>query len=147
LAEARPDTFLPDLATSLIDLGVRLSEQERWTEALAADEEAAAAYERLARSDPGYFAPDHAHSLTNLAVDLRALGRSNDAVTASAEAVRVMLPLLQRTPWLLRDAGLSLVQRYVRLCEETDREPDEQILQPMYAVLVAAGILTPEEEE
>jgi len=41
LAEARPDAFLPDLATSLNNLSNRLGELGRQEQALAASEEAA----------------------------------------------------------------------------------------------------------
>ena len=56
------------------------------------------------------------------------------------------MPLLERAPSLLPDAGQSIVQRYVGVCDETEREPDEELLQRMHEVLVSAGVLTAEEE-
>lgn len=51
--------------------------------------------------------------------------------------------MLERAPYVLNDSRL-LVQRYLQLSEEVGREPDEDILQRMHAVLASAGIHTPE---
>src|SRR5215208_5729373 len=51
--------------------------------------------------------------------------------------------MLERAPYVLSDSRL-LVQRYLQLSEEVGREPDEDILQRMHAVLASAGIHTPE---
>ena len=75
------------------------------------------------------------------------LGRREEALAAIEEAIELVLPMLERASYMLPDSGLRLVQRYPELCEQAEREPDEAILQQMYAVLVSAGILTPEEEE
>jgi hypothetical protein len=39
------------------------------------------------------------------------------------------------------------VERYLELHEQLQREPDENLIQRMYAVLVSAGILNQEEAE
>ena len=65
LAEARPDAFLPDLATSLNNLSDRLSDLGRREEALAAIEEAVAIRRQLAEARPDAFLPDLAMSLNN----------------------------------------------------------------------------------
>ncbi|MER5399312.1 tetratricopeptide repeat protein, partial [Streptomyces sp. NPDC002599] len=52
LADARPDAFLPDLATSLNNLSIDLGELGRREEALAAIEEAVTAYRKLADAHP-----------------------------------------------------------------------------------------------
>ena len=67
LAAARPDAFLPDLAMSLNNLGIRLSDLGRREEALAASQEAVDIYRRLAAARPDAFLPDLAMSLNNLA--------------------------------------------------------------------------------
>jgi hypothetical protein len=59
----RPDAFLPDLATSLNNLSVRLGRLGRREDALAAIEEAVTAYRRLAEDRPDAFLPDLARSL------------------------------------------------------------------------------------
>ena len=48
LAEARPDAFLSDLATSLNNLSIRLGELGRREEGLAAVQEAVDVYRKLA---------------------------------------------------------------------------------------------------
>jgi hypothetical protein len=61
-----PDAFLPDLATSLDNLGVDLSNLGRGEEALAACQEAADIRRHLAESRPDAFLPNLAMSLNNL---------------------------------------------------------------------------------
>jgi hypothetical protein len=61
-----PDAFLPDLATSLDNLGVGLSNLGRGEEALAACQEAADIRRHLAESRPDAFLPNLAMSLNNL---------------------------------------------------------------------------------
>jgi tetratricopeptide (TPR) repeat protein len=65
LAEARPDAFLPSLATSLNNQSNRLSDLGRREEALAAIDEAVTAYRALAEARPDAFLPDLAGSLNN----------------------------------------------------------------------------------
>ena len=66
LAEANPDAWLPDLASSLNNLGVRLAEAGRREEALAPTEEAVTIRRRLAQNNPDAWLPDLATSLNNL---------------------------------------------------------------------------------
>ena len=66
LAAERPDAFLPDLATSLNNLGNRLSDLGRREDALAAAQEAVDIRRRLAAERPDAFLPDLATSLNNL---------------------------------------------------------------------------------
>jgi tetratricopeptide (TPR) repeat protein len=147
LAEARPDAFLPDLAGSLNNQSLRLADLGRREEALAVIEEAVAIRRRLAEARPDAFLPDLASSLNNQANMLSELGRREEALAVIEEAIQLVLPMLERARYMLPDSGLRLVQRYLELCEQVEREPDEEVLQRMYAILVSAGILTPEEEE
>ena len=52
LAEANPDAYLPSLAMSLNNLGVRLSEVGQRQAALAPAQEAANTYRQLAEANP-----------------------------------------------------------------------------------------------
>src|ERR1019366_1283655 len=62
-ALARPDAFLPDLATALNNQSERLADLGRREEALAAIEEAATTYRALAQARPAVFAGRYASSL------------------------------------------------------------------------------------
>jgi tetratricopeptide (TPR) repeat protein len=89
LAATNPDAWLPDLARSLNNLGVRLSELGRRQEALAPTEEAVTIYRRLAASNPEAWLPDLAGSLNNLGVRLSRLGRRQEALASTEEAVTI----------------------------------------------------------
>ena len=62
----RPEAFRPGLATSLNNLGKCLSDLGRREDALAAAQEAADIYRRLAAERPDAFLPDIERSLNNL---------------------------------------------------------------------------------
>ena len=98
MAAARPDAFAPDLATSLNNLSLRLSDLGRREPALAAIEEAVATYRGLAAARPDAFAPDLALSLNNLSVRLSALGRREPALAAIEEAVATYRGLAAARP-------------------------------------------------
>ncbi|MET9593160.1 hypothetical protein ABZY45_19795, partial [Streptomyces sp. NPDC006516] len=57
LAEATPDAYLPDLATSLNNLSIRLGEVGRRADGLVAVEEAVAIRRTLAEANPDLFGP------------------------------------------------------------------------------------------
>ena len=97
LAEARPDAFLPDLATSLNNQSVRLADLGRREEALAAIEEAVTIRRQLAQARPDAFLPDLATSLNNQSTCLADLGRREEALAAIEEAV-THLPRAGRGP-------------------------------------------------
>ncbi|WP_218509742.1 toll/interleukin-1 receptor domain-containing protein [Variovorax sp. dw_308] len=98
LAQARPDAFLPNLATSLNNLGNMLSDLGRREDALAATEEAVKICRGLAQARPDAFLPDLALSLSNLGKPLSDLGRREDALAATEEAVQVYRGLAQARP-------------------------------------------------
>jgi hypothetical protein len=78
-------------------------------------------------------------SLNNQSGGLSELGRREDALTAIDEALRLVLPVLERAPYVLPAAGLGLVRGYVTRCEEAEREPDGELVERMHAVLLARG--------
>jgi Tetratricopeptide repeat len=110
LAAARPDVFLPDLARSLHILSDRLgnlNSREWWAvdihlgrqeEAVAAAQEAADIYRRLAAARPDAFLPGLANSLNYLGAPLSALGQREDALAAAQEAVDIRRQLAAMRP-------------------------------------------------
>ena len=140
LADARPDAFLPDLAMSLNNQATFLSDLGRREDALAVIDEAVSVYRVLAEARPDAFLSNLATSLNNQATVLSAAGRSDDALAAIDAALQLVLTRLEQEHYFLPDAGLRLVQNYVKRCEEADREPDAVTMRRMHAVLVSAGI-------
>jgi tetratricopeptide (TPR) repeat protein len=109
LSEQNPQAFLPDLATSLNNLGNRLSELGRREEALKATEEAVGIYRKLSEQNPQAFLPDLASSLNNLGAVLSALGRREEALKATEEAVKIRRKLSEQNPQaFLPDLASSL---------------------------------------
>jgi tetratricopeptide (TPR) repeat protein len=147
LAKARPDAFLPDLATSLNNQSILLADLGRREAALEAVEEAVGVFRQLAEVRPHAFVPHLATSLNNQSGCLSDLGRRKEALAAIEKAIRLVLPMLERASYVLSDSGLGLAQRYVELCEQVERRPNEEVLQRMYVILVSAGILTPEQDD
>ncbi|QXJ23628.1 tetratricopeptide repeat protein [Actinomadura graeca] len=98
LAEARPDAFLPDLATSLNNQSGCLSDLGRREEALEAITEAVEVYRTLAEARPDAFLPDLAMSLNNQSNRLSDLGRREEALEAVTEAVEIRRTLAEARP-------------------------------------------------
>ena len=88
-ALARPDAFLPDLATALNNQSERLADLGRREEALAAIEEAATTYRALAQARPAVFAGRYASSLEAQAAILSELGRDSEAQAVQQEAAAI----------------------------------------------------------
>ncbi|MFI7026936.1 tetratricopeptide repeat protein, partial [Micromonospora sp. NPDC049900] len=123
LAQANPAAYLPDLAMSLSNLGVMLSELGRREEALAPSQEAADLYRQLAQANPAAYLPDLAMSLNNLSNRLSELGRREEALTPSQEAVTIRRQLVQANPAAyLPNLATSLNTISIRLSELGRRE-------------------------
>ena len=121
--QADGDAFLPDLATSLNNLSVRLGDLGRREEGLAASQEATATYRRLAQERPDAFLPDLATSLNNLSVRLGDLGRREEGLAASQEATATYRRLAQERPdAFLPDLATSLNNLSLRLGDLGRRE-------------------------
>ncbi|MEU0382710.1 tetratricopeptide repeat protein, partial [Streptomyces cyaneofuscatus] len=88
----------PELAGSLINLGVRLSGVGRREEALTATEEALEIYRRLAAANPAAYDPNLATSLINLGALLSDMGRREEALTAAEGAVEIYRRLAAANP-------------------------------------------------
>ncbi|HNU27817.1 MAG TPA: tetratricopeptide repeat protein, partial [Sedimentisphaerales bacterium] len=123
LAAARPDAFLPDLATSLNNLATLLSELGRREEALAAGQRAVEIREKLAAARPDAFLPYLAMSLNNLANLLSELGRREEALAAGQRAVEIREKLAAARPdAFLPGLAMSLNNLANRLSELGRRE-------------------------
>jgi tetratricopeptide (TPR) repeat protein len=123
LAKARPDVFLPNLATSLNTLGNRLSDLGRREEALDKAQEALRIRDLLAKSRPEAFRFDFASSLNNLATMLSALGRREEALDKALEAVRIYEQLATGQPEkVLPELGRALHNLANRMSDLGRRE-------------------------
>ena len=92
LAEANPDAYLPDLASSLNNLGVRLADVGQRQAALAPAQEAVAIRRQLAEADPDAYLPDLAMSLNNLGNQLAEAGQRQAALAPAREAAPAVPP-------------------------------------------------------
>jgi len=125
LATARPDAFLPGLATSLNDFGNRLSALGRREEALAAAQEATGIYRRLAAARPDEYLPNLALSLSNLVPSLGELGQREDALAAAREVASIHQRLADARPdaFAISAGGAPKGLRYTRMGSFFDRNP------------------------
>ena len=88
LAAASPDRYRPDLAASLSNLGVRLSELGlSRRRLLSASRRRWRSVRELAAASPDRYPPDLADSLSNLGVTFSELGRPQEALPVTEEAV------------------------------------------------------------
>ena len=135
LAATRPDAFLPDLALSLNNLGARYNALEQWEQALSATNEAIEIRRGLAAARPDAFLPDLALSLYNLGAVLRYLGRREDALAAEEEALRTIRGHFQQSSHAYAKWTRGMVSEYLRCCQELERRPDSDLLDPIVARL------------
>jgi len=98
LAQTNPAAYLPNLATSLNNLGVWLSDLGQREAALATTKEATGIYLQLARTNPAAYLPDLAGSLHNLGNQLSELGRREEALAATEAATGIRRQLAQANP-------------------------------------------------
>ena len=123
LAQARPDAFLPNLATALNNQSVYLSNLGRREEALTAIEEAVTVRRQLAQARPEAFLPDLATELNNQSGCLSDLGRREEALAASGEATGIYRQLAQARPdAFLPNLAAALTNQSGRLSDLGRRE-------------------------
>ena len=159
LAEANPTAYLPNLATSMNNLGLRLSNLGRREQALAPTEEAVTIYRRLAEANPTAYLPDLAASMNNLGILLSNLGRQDQALIPTEEAVTIYRRLAEANPaaylpdlarglwgfaWVRATVGLELPEAlaaaeeaiaiYQRLVEETPEAFGNDLLSARYTL-------------
>jgi tetratricopeptide (TPR) repeat protein len=129
LAQARPDAFLADLASSLNNLGVLLSALGRREEALAATQEAVEVYAKLAQARPDAFLADLATSLGAQGSVLHAMGRVAEASAAFDEGLDCIWGHFERLPRAFQQLTTSLLRDHATTLG--DRAPE--ILAPRLA--------------
>src|SRR5690606_32273936 len=118
LAEQQPDVFLPDLATSLQNLGIVKRKLGRREDALRATQEAVDIRRRLAEQRPDAFLPDLAMSLGALGSVVIATQRNADAMDPLSEGLRIVLPVAPRLP----QAHGELVFKLARALRQAARQ-------------------------
>lgn len=96
LADEEPLTYLPELASSLHQLGYAYFYSDLLPLALTASAEAVRIRRSLAARDPETHEPELAGSLHNLAIDEREAGRRTAARQHLEEAVRIKTRLAER---------------------------------------------------
>ena len=97
-AEADRDAYLPDLATSVNNLAIRLGEAGRRAEGLAAAQEAVDLRRELVELNRDAYLPDLAASVNNLAADLGEAGRREQALALAREAAAHYNELARTNP-------------------------------------------------
>jgi len=123
LAQANPDAYLPDLAASLNNLGLRLAEVGQRQAALARAQEAADTYRQLADASPDAYLPHLAASLTNLGLRLADAGQRQAALPPAQEAVTILRQLTDANPdAYLPDLATALTNLGVSLAETGQRQ-------------------------
>ena len=129
LAAARPDAFLPDLASSLNNLGIRLSDLGRREEALAASQEAVDIRRQLAAARPDAFLPDLARSVSVLSDALAALDRHEESASTAAEALEILAPFVERYPEHYGRLARTIGADMLNYSEAAGVEPDLALLE------------------
>jgi tetratricopeptide (TPR) repeat protein len=85
LARKDPETYLPDVAMTLNNLGILDSAQDRMKEARKEYEESLKIYRKLAQKDPEAYLPNVAATLNNLGVLDRDKNRMEEALKTYGE--------------------------------------------------------------
>ncbi|MCI2415816.1 tetratricopeptide repeat protein [Saccharopolyspora sp. K220] len=118
LAEAQPETHLPNLAASALNQSTYLWGLGRLEEAFEVSRGAVTAYVYLARTQPDIFFPDLAEAFANQSVFLSGLGRLEDALEQVARAVRIWRTLAEAQPdTYLPGLARALTNQSARLSE------------------------------
>jgi tetratricopeptide (TPR) repeat protein len=98
LAMENPVEFNSDLARSLHDLSICMSDMGHRDEALDTNQEAVEIRRKLAVEQPDKYNPDLAFSLNNLAIWLSDLGRQDEALDVIQQAVDIRRKLAIKCP-------------------------------------------------
>jgi tetratricopeptide (TPR) repeat protein len=118
LATTNPGRYRADLATALINLGLRLAELGRPDEALKAGLEALAIRRQLDETDPDRFRAELATCLVSLGIWYSELGRTDEALKVEQEAVSIRRELVAIDPARYRpDLAASLANLGITLSE------------------------------
>ncbi|MEE8586846.1 MAG: tetratricopeptide repeat protein [Acidobacteriota bacterium] len=123
MAGENPSAFLPDVATTLNNLGNVLRKLGEKAESRQAFEEALPIYRQLAEQHPAAFLPDVAMTLNNLGAVLRDLGEKAESRQAHEEALEIYLPLAENLPAAFSGNLNIALRNYVEVApkDEGDR--------------------------
>ena len=94
----RSDSYLPELATCLANLGIRRADLGRHRQARVATQEAVTIYRHLAADHPERHRPDLAAALSDLGLRFPATGTPSAALPVSKEAVHIYRELASASP-------------------------------------------------
>jgi len=123
LTAANPDAYLPDLAASLNNLGIRLADAGQRQAALAPAREAADTYRQLTAANPDAYLPDLAASLNNLGIRLAETGQRQAALAPAREAADTYRQLAEANPdAYLPDLAMALNNLGIRLADAGQRQ-------------------------
>jgi tetratricopeptide (TPR) repeat protein len=129
LAGAQPETFLPNLAASLCDLGLFHSKLGAREAALASTGESVALWRELRRATPDAYALNLAQSLTNLAAQQGELWQWEQAVASAEEALDILWPCFLATPAaFMQHTKIVLHSVYVHL-KSLGRQPRREFME------------------
>lgn len=128
LVAARPAAFTAGLAASLSNLSACLLDLDQCEAALAAAEEAVQLRRALAATRPHAFTPYLARSLSWLSNALEATDRLSEAVRSNHEAIRLLIPYAEASPAVFAEKIACYARDYLRRCEVTHQDPDEQLI-------------------
>ncbi|WP_337045406.1 tetratricopeptide repeat protein [Emticicia sp. 17c] len=98
LAQKVPEQYLPDVATTLNNLGNFYSDNQQKSEAQAAYERALAIYEGLALKNPEQYLPDLAGTLNNLGLFYSDNQQKSEAQAAYERALEIYEGLSRKNP-------------------------------------------------
>ncbi len=124
LAQTSPDVYRPEVATTLNELGIVLTDLRALEDARAAYTEALLIRRELAQSRPEVYLPDVAMTLNNLGTVLSDLPALEDARAVYIEAVLIYRELAQNRPDIYRRevamilSNLGLVLRDLRALQD-----------------------------
>ena len=121
LTKKNPEAYLPDVATSLNNLGNLLCNTNDLKKAQDYQEEALQIRRELAKQNPGAYLPKVATSLNNLGNLLRNTNDLKKAQDYYEEALRILRKLAQQNPEAYKpDVATSLNNLGVLLCDTND---------------------------
>ena len=98
LASTSPDAYLPDVATTLNNLGALQSDLGRYSEAEGSYQEALEIRRKLASTSPDAYLPDVATTLNSLGLLQSDLGRYSEAEGSYQEAIEIYRKLASTSP-------------------------------------------------
>jgi tetratricopeptide (TPR) repeat protein len=129
---------LPDLASSLYNLGILLSELGRREEALEATTEALDIHRRLAAQRPEAFLPDLVRSLETQGSAQLQNESWPEAAATFAEALTLLLPFARRYSWAFRDLTFALARNVALAWSQGSIEPDTALMDEVEAIYGSA---------